>query len=93
MINTLPLRRTILHLAQRFRIDGETFMSSNLLANYWLSINSQELNYIRSSFFRPDYTQSPQRHRTVRIRGSPSVTATECSKCAVSDPSAATTVH
>ncbi len=33
MIYTLPLRRTILHLAQRFRIDGETFMSTFLLAN------------------------------------------------------------
>src|SRR3990172_362428 len=31
--------------------------------------------------------------RTVRSRGSPSVTATECSKCAVNDPSAETTVH
>ena len=58
MINTLPLRRTILHLAQRFRIDGETFMSSNLLADCWRSTNSQEYNYIRSSFFRLDYTQS-----------------------------------
>src|SRR4030095_4289965 len=93
IIKTLPLRRTILHLAQRFRIDGETFMSSNLLANYWRPTNSQEFNYIRSSFFRPDYTQFRQCHRTVRIRGSPSVTATVCSKCAVSDPSADTTVH
>ena len=32
MINTLPLRLTTLHLAQRFRTDGETFML-NLLAN------------------------------------------------------------
>ena len=93
MINTLPLRRTILHLAQRFRIDGETFMIKNLLANHWRSLNSQEFNYIRSSFFRPDYTQFLQCQRTVRIRGSPSVTATECSKCAVSDLSADITVH
>jgi hypothetical protein len=27
------LRRTILHLAQRFRMDGETFMISNLLTS------------------------------------------------------------
>lgn len=27
----LPLRRTTLHLAQRFRMDGETFIRSNLL--------------------------------------------------------------
>ena len=32
-------------------------------------------------------------HGTVRRRGSPSVTATECSKCAVRDLSAETTVH
>jgi hypothetical protein len=31
MTYNLPLRRTTLHLAQRFRIDGETFMKSNLL--------------------------------------------------------------
>jgi len=30
MINTLPLRLTILHLAQRFRTDGETFMKNSL---------------------------------------------------------------
>ena len=29
MIKTLPLRLTILHLAQRFRIDGETFISKS----------------------------------------------------------------
>jgi hypothetical protein len=33
MIYNLPLRLTTLHLAQRFRMDGETFMISNLLAN------------------------------------------------------------
>jgi len=27
-MNTLPLRLTILHLAQRFRIDGDTFMKT-----------------------------------------------------------------
>ena len=32
MTYNLPLRRTTLHLAQRFRMDGETFMISNLLA-------------------------------------------------------------
>jgi hypothetical protein len=30
----LPLRRTTLHLAQRFRMDGETFMISNLLTSH-----------------------------------------------------------
>jgi hypothetical protein len=58
MINTLPLRLTILHLAQRFRIDGETFISKILLANrLFFSVNSQEYNYILSFFFRPDYAQ------------------------------------
>ncbi len=33
MMNTLPLRRTILHLAQRFRTDGETFITILLLAH------------------------------------------------------------
>lgn len=30
-MNNLPLRRTTLHLAQRFRIDGETFITKILL--------------------------------------------------------------
>jgi len=30
-MNNLPLRRTTLHLAQRFRIDGDTFMTKLLL--------------------------------------------------------------
>ena len=30
MTYTMPFRRTILHLAQRFRIDGETFMTKLL---------------------------------------------------------------
>ena len=56
MIYTLPLRLTILHLAQRFRIDGETFISTFLLANDHSSQNSQEFDYILSFNFRPDYT-------------------------------------
>src|SRR6188474_3861448 len=94
--NTMPLRRTILHLAQRFRIDGETFMTT-LLTNFFHSLYSQVFDYTRSSLLRPDYTKftllRSRDHRTVRIRGFPSVTAIECSKCAVNDPSAETTVH
>jgi hypothetical protein len=90
-MNTLPLRLTILHLAQRFRTDGETFMK-RLLTNFRL-LHSQVFDYTRSSFFRLDYTNSDNDHKTVRSRGSPSVTAIECSKCAVNDPSAETTVH
>jgi hypothetical protein len=55
MTYTMPLRRTILHLAQRFRIDGETFMIV-LLANFHC-LDSQVFDYTRSSFIRPDYTQ------------------------------------
>jgi hypothetical protein len=31
-MNSLPLRRTTLHLAQRLRIDGDTFITEILLA-------------------------------------------------------------
>jgi len=93
MMNTLPLRRTTLHLAQRFRIDGETFITKLLLttpatqrvAKVWII-----------HVFRP-FVQLMQNntedHWTVRMRGAPSVTAIVCSKCAVKDPSADTTVH
>lgn len=50
MMNTLPLRLTILHLAQRFRTDGETFMTK-LLTNFHL-LHSQVFDYTRSSFIR-----------------------------------------
>ena len=51
MMNTLPLRLTILHLAQRFRTDGETFMTK-LLTTY--SLSSQVFDYTRSCNFRLD---------------------------------------
>ena len=60
MTYTMPLRRTILHLAQRFRTDGETFMTT-LLANFH-SLDSQVVDYTRSSFIRPDYTQFSKLH-------------------------------
>jgi regulatory protein YycH of two-component signal transduction system YycFG len=47
---TLPLRLTILHLAQRFRTDGETFMTK-LLTTY---SSSQVFDYTRSCNFRLD---------------------------------------
>jgi hypothetical protein len=56
MTNTLPLRLIILHLAQRFRIDGETFIRI-LLANFRCYHSSQDFNYTRSTFIRPDYTK------------------------------------
>ena len=57
MINILPLRRTTLHLAQRFRIDGETFMSEN--TPYLFIPSNQGFDYTRSSFFRLAYTKYP----------------------------------
>jgi hypothetical protein len=44
------LRRTILHLAQRFRTDGETFMTK-LLTNFH-SLHSQVFDYTRSLLIR-----------------------------------------
>ncbi len=92
MINNVPLRLTILHFAQRLRMDGDTFIIPQLLNKItWLP--SQKLDYTIFSNFRPDCSFYRLDQRTVRIRGSPSVTATECSKCAVNDPSVDTTVH
>lgn len=92
MINNLPLRLTTLHFAQRLRIDGDTFIIA-LLLNQITWLHSQRIDYTFFSSFRPDFRFSSPDQRTVRIRGSPSVTATECSKWAVNDPSADTTVH
>ena len=92
MINNVPLRLTILHFAQRLRIDGDTFIIPQLLIQVaWLP--SQTLHYTIFSNFRPYFKCLRPDQRTVRIRGSPSVTATECSKWAVNDPSVDTTVH
>lgn len=49
----LPLRRTTLHLAQRFRMDGETFIRSNLLTLSMAIWCSQRFYYTRSVFIRP----------------------------------------
>lgn len=57
MMNTLPLRLTILHLAQRFRTDGETFMKKTPY-KLPITLDSQVFNYTRSSMFRLDYTNS-----------------------------------
>lgn len=51
-MNNLPLRRTTLHLAQRFRIDGDTFITKILLTYYYLTC-SQGMDYTRFSHFRP----------------------------------------
>jgi hypothetical protein len=55
MTNTMPLRLTIRHLAQRFRIDGETFITTLLTTFH--SLHSQVFDYTRSSFICPGYTQ------------------------------------
>jgi hypothetical protein len=53
MMNNLPLRRTTLHLAQRFRMEGETFMNSNLLRiAKGRNQVSQSFHYICSFDFR-----------------------------------------
>ena len=56
MTNTMPLRRTIRHLAQRFRIDGETFIA--MLLTDFHSSTSQVFDYTRSPNIRLDYTHS-----------------------------------
>jgi len=49
----LPLRRTTLHLAQRFRMDGETFIRSNLLTLSKAVRFSQRFYYTLSFIIRP----------------------------------------
>jgi hypothetical protein len=76
MINNLPLRLTILHFAQRLRMDGPTFMIAFSLPRLF----NQRLNYTCSMLIRPVPAVSLlSGYGTVRTRGSPSVTATECS--------------
>ena len=56
MTYNTPLRRTILHLAQRFRMDGETFMISNLLAISTNAVLSgQSFDYMLSFTIRPAF--------------------------------------
>jgi hypothetical protein len=50
MTNTLPLRLTILHLAQRFRIDGATFILF-LLARYSSKQIAKKIIIYFQSFF------------------------------------------
>jgi hypothetical protein len=50
-MNTLPLRLTILHLAQRFRIDGETFMITILLANMAIVLQIAKTMIIHAHLF------------------------------------------
>lgn len=62
MINSLRLRFTTLHFAQRLRIDGETFIIALLLdQRIWLY--SQRVDYTFFSNFRPDFSFS------ARIKG------------------------
>jgi hypothetical protein len=49
MIYSLPLRLTILHLAQRLRMEGPTFM----IAFSLLQLFNQRLNYTCTILFRP----------------------------------------
>jgi len=54
MIYNLPLRLTILHLAQRLRMEGPTFM----IAYSLLQLFNQRLNYTCTVLIRPVYTVS-----------------------------------
>ena len=49
MIYNLPLRLTILHFAQRLRMEGPTFM----IAFSLLQLFNQRLNYTCTILFRP----------------------------------------
>ena len=76
MIYNLPLRLTTLHFAQRLRMEGPTFM----IAFSLLQLFNQRLNYTSTVLIRPVQVVSLlSGYGTVRTRGSPSVTATECS--------------
>ena len=76
MINNLPLRLTILHFAQRLRMEGPTFMIAFSLHSVVQPKVELYLFYSHPSSF--DGISLPG-YGTVRTRGSPSVTATECS--------------
>ena len=53
-MNNLRLRLTTLHLAQRFRMDGDTFILYLLLVFLSLQTKPQSSNYTASFRFRPD---------------------------------------
>ena len=74
MMNNLPLRLTILHFAQRLRMEGPTFMIAFSLR---LLVKPNVELYLFYSY--PSSFAGLFCHRAVRMRGSPAVTATECS--------------
>jgi hypothetical protein len=53
-MNNLRLRLTTLHLAQRFRMDGDTFILYLLLVFLSVQMKPQSSNYTASFRFRPD---------------------------------------
>jgi hypothetical protein len=57
MMNNLRLRFTTLHLAQRLRIDGETFIIA-LLLNQHIWPYSQRVDYTFFYYIRPDFNYS-----------------------------------
>jgi len=59
-MNTLPLRLTILHLAQRFRTDGETFMKNSLRPSVYY-IAKFLIILVHLSFVQPIQTQTRSR--------------------------------
>jgi hypothetical protein len=87
MIYKRPFRLTTLHFEQRGLIDDDTFIVTFLTSFPLAHSAQQSLDYTCPSLSRPVF------YGTVKIKGSPSVITTECSKCAVNEPSAEATVH
>ena len=55
MTYSLPLRFTILHFAQRLRMDGDTFMFDNSLKLRRPGMGSQRRDYTTGYRFRPEH--------------------------------------
>ena len=74
MIYKVPLRFTILHFAQRFLIDDDTF-----IVTYSFSLQFDRQPRQAKTVIIPGLAACVQAYGKVSITGSPSVTATECS--------------
>jgi hypothetical protein len=75
MIYKRPLRLTILHLAHRFLMDDDTFITTCSLSLQFYRHHRQTKTVII-----PGLAACVQIYGKVNITGSLSVTATECSK-------------
>jgi len=75
MMYNLPLRLTILHFAQRLRIEGLTFMIAFSLH----TVVQPKIELYLFNSYPSSFSDTSHGHGTVSTRGSPSVIATECS--------------